>query len=302
MPYRPPQVPLATARYHAFKAHSEGSDASNLAGNCSRPIDRELRGVQALLPKQLAAIRDDPFVDYADGYGWLPGREPRPAPPATHTVVVRVRCRKCPECLDQKRRQWTARGIQEVRQSPRTWFGTLTVAPEYRFWAKARAEATCEQRRSERWPALSPSEQTKALAAILMPEVTRWLKRVRKQSKARFRYLLVCEAHADGFPHFHLLLHELDQQVSKRLLEAQWKYGFSNWRLIPPGEVRQVGYVCKYLTKSAQTRIRASRNYGQPDLGLLNGALATLLTSLKNEGKKEETVCLKGGKRGRSTL
>lgn len=277
MSYTPPQVPLATAKYHAFNAWAEGQDASPLHGDCLSPIDRELRGVQSLLQKQLEAV-NDPFVDYADGYGWLPGREPRPEPPATHTVVVRVRCRKCENCLAHKRRLWTARGIQEVRQSARTWFGTLTVAPEYRFWAKASAEKRCELRRAERWSMLTPTERTKLIAGQLSPEVTRWLKRVRKESKARLRYLLVVEPHDDGFPHFHLLLHELGQPVPKRLLERQWTMGLSHWRLLDQADVRGVGYVCKYLTKSAQTRVRASKAYGKPDMGLISERIATLIS------------------------
>lgn len=235
-------------------------------GDCKAPRDVALRGVEALLLKQLAAIREDPFVDYADGYGWLPGREPRPEAPRTRTVYLRVRCRKCPACLKHKRRLWTARGIAEVRTSMRTWFGTLTVSPERRFQAKLLADKRSTTRRGEALSELSSVERTRAIAAELNPEVTRWLKRVRKQSGAKLRYLLVCEPHKDGFPHFHLLLHERGQPVSKRLLESQWTYGFSNWRLVPAGEVAQVGYVCKYITKSAQTRIRASRHYGQQDV------------------------------------
>ena len=126
------------------------------------------------------------------------------------------------------------------------------------------AERKANLRRCERLDDLPATARTKAIAAELAPEVTRWLKRVRKQSAAALRYLLVVEAHADGFPHFHLVLHETSlAQVSKRTLEGQWHYGFSSWRLIPHGEMRQVTYVCKYLTKSAQTRVRASRQYGQ---------------------------------------
>lgn len=288
-----PQIPLSTAREYAFRGAVIGSDAAPLHGDCSDPVDRELRGVAPLYKQRLAALAD-PFVDYADGYGWLPGREPRPEPPAVHTVYVRVRCRKCPECLRHKRRLWTARGIQEVRQSSRTWFGTLTVAPEYRFWAKAKAEQKAATSRRESWSTLTPSERTKAIAAQLSPEVTRWLKRVRKASGAKLRYLLVVEAHDDGFPHMHLLLHETtDSRVSKRQLESQWRYGISHWRLIEAGNVGSVGYVCKYITKSAQTRIRASQKYGRPNGGLITERLVTQLAQIR--AVLEENAFQKGG-------
>ena len=220
-----------------------------------------------LIKKQLDAVRHDPFVDWYEDDGkviWLPGREPWTERPQVMTAWVRVACRKCDECLRHKRRLWTARAIAETRNALRTWFGTLTVSPERRFQATMLAERKANLRRCERLADLTDLARTKAIAAELAPEVTRWLKRVRKQSAAPLRYLLVVEAHADGFPHFHLVLHETSlTQVSKRTLEGQWHYGFSSWRLVPHGEMRQVTYVCKYLTKSAQTRVRASRHYGQ---------------------------------------
>ena len=263
-----PQIPLQLARSYRYQAMLAGDTAANLAGKCLRPIDRPLRGVEVLLPKQLATIKDDPFVDWYEDGGkvvWLPGRAPfEPEKPKVMTAWVRVACRKCEECLKHKRRLWTARAIAETRNALRTWFGTLTVSPERRFQAMMLAERKALNRRCERLDDLTSIERTKAIAAELAPEVTRWLKRVRFVSKAPLRYLLVVEAHADGFPHFHLLLHETSlAQVSKRTLEDQWTYGFSSWRLVPVGDMRQVTYVCKYLTKSAQTRVRASRHYGQ---------------------------------------
>jgi len=267
-----PQIPIQLARSYRYQAMLDGSNAANLAGKCLRPIDRPLRGVEMLLPKQLATVRHDPFVDwYVNDNGtteWVPGRAPFAADkPKVQTAWVRVACRKCEECLKHKRRLWTARAMAETRNALRTWFGTLTVSPGRRFQAMLLAERKALQRRCERLDDLTSIERTKAIAAELAPEVTKWLKRVRFVSKAHLRYLLVVEAHADGFPHFHLLLHETSlAQVSKRTLEGQWTYGFSSWRLVPAGEMRQVTYVCKYLTKSAQTRIRASRKYGQLQL------------------------------------
>jgi hypothetical protein len=131
------------------------------------------------------------------------------------------------------------------------------------------ADREATTRRAESLDAMPPIERTKLVAKQLMPEVTRWLKRVRKQSGASLRYLLVVEPHQDGFPHFHMLVHEASTQVSKRILEGQWNYGFSKWKLVPPGEMRHVAYVCKYVAKSAQARIRASRQYGQALRGVL---------------------------------
>lgn len=181
-------------------------------------------------------------------------------------VDLQVPCRKCPVCLEHRRRLWTARGIDEVRASSRTWFGTLTIAPETRFRCGliARSEAAT---RGKDYGLLSASEQFKAIERVTSREVTLWLKRVRKNSKAKFRYLLVSEAHKDGFPHYHVLVQEHGSEVSKRVLETAWRYGFSQFRLVD-GE-GPVGYVSKYLAKSALTRVRASQRYGQAAKRLL---------------------------------
>ena len=52
-------------------------------------------------------------------------------------VEQQVRCRKCDGCLAHKARLWIARGVDEIKASTRTWFGTLTVRPEDRFVLRA---------------------------------------------------------------------------------------------------------------------------------------------------------------------
>lgn len=174
-------------------------------------------------------------------------------------VDLKVPCRKCEICLEHRRKLWTARGIAESKASTRVWFGTLTVRPEERFKIMLRVRSEAATRGTD-FGLLSNAEQYKAIERYTSREVTLWLKRVRKNSKARLRYLLVSEAHKDGFPHYHVLLHEQGSEVSKRVLETAWRYGFSQFRLVS-GE-GPVGYVCKYLAKSALTRVRASLRYG----------------------------------------
>lgn len=282
-------VTLGASRLLSYKAAVDGGSTAILSGDCSAPIDRELRGAGSPLLKQLGELSEADWYatsDHYPVYRYVPGMEPRGAPPATQTVYVRLRCRKCPECLEQRRRQWTAKAIVETRQSSRTWFGTLTVGPDRRFWAKACAERFVAKARNEPFGMLTPVERTREIARHLQPEVTRYLKRVRKAARVRFRYLLVVEPHGDGFPHFHLLLHERGQPVTKRMLDDQWHWGFSKWKLIPNEEVRAVGYVCKYVSKSAQARIRASQHYGQADKALLTEAVADALQAVLCSGKK----------------
>lgn len=177
-------------------------------------------------------------------------------------VELQARCRKCEGCLAHRRRLWTARAVDEIEASDRTWFGTLTVAPMQRFQLRVIAERKHLRRGGESLSSLEPSEQFKLLAGELGKEATKALKRLRKNTGARFRYLLVTEAHKSGDPHLHILIHEQDKPISKRQLEAVWKFGFSKWKLVDRDRGAAV-YVCKYLAKDALTRVRASLKYGQ---------------------------------------
>ncbi|UIW10394.1 replication initiator protein [Flyfo microvirus Tbat2_171] len=180
------------------------------------------------------------------------------------SVTIDTRCRKCVQCLRHRARLWTARAMDETKASTRTWFGTLTLAPDRQTWARYSALARMERRCSD---TSDPDAVFAETARVIGDELQRFLKRLRKVAPLRF--LLVCEAHKSGLPHFHALIHEYQGTITKRVLEGQWRFGFSHWRLVPPGDEQKVGYVCKYLAKSAQTRIRASQDYGQGFKSLL---------------------------------
>jgi hypothetical protein len=184
---------------------------------------------------------------------------------------IAARCRKCEGCLKHRARLWTARAITEVAVAPRTWFGTLTLAPVHAFRFRLLADRLSERQGSP-WSLLEAPEQFQKVAAQVGPDLQRFLKRIRKQSGAVLRYLLVLEAHKSGVPHWHILLHECSGTISKRLLEEQWKLGFSHWRLCDPDAAY---YACKYLAKSSLARVRASQSYGSPP-GLPRSDLALI--------------------------
>lgn len=263
-----PIVALAVAKEAAFNAAIIGSPYAKMHGDCENPFFVDVRGQGSLLPKRIAALRDDPFLDWVEGDGarFLPnqGLWHTDVVPDVHSVTLAVRCRKCTKCRVAKSRLWTARAFTELNQSGRSWFITLTVGPDRRFWAKASAETMISRRWCETWNDLSGDQRFRAIERQLAPEVTRWLKRVRKNSGAALRYLLVSEAHKDGFPHYHLLLHEQSGSVTKRTLQEAWRWGFSKAELVEANtKGKAAWYVCKYLTKSTLTRVRASRTYGQ---------------------------------------
>lgn len=103
-------------------------------------------------------------------------------------------------------------------------------------------------------------EQERGRFAVIAEELQRFLKRIRKNSKAELRYICVQELHKSGNPHYHLLIHEVEGTLTKAVLQAAWRYGFSQAKLADP---RTAIYVCKYLTKGEGARVRASLSYGR---------------------------------------
>lgn len=254
-----PQVSLALAREAAYAAMLHGSREAPYHGDCEQPRIVNLRGVSPLLTKRLDALVTDPFIDWVDGR-FLPKQAIHRLDmiPDFMPIDIKVRCRKCAACLRQRARKWTARAFIECGQAYRTWFGTLTLGPDRRFWVRASAISQVGNLNH-----LTPDERYKALERQIAPEVTRWLKRVRKASGATLRYFVTSESHKDGFPHYHILVHErCHSGVTKAQLDTAWKWGFTKFRLVD-NHGKAAWYVSKYLSKDALTRVRASRLYGQ---------------------------------------
>lgn len=178
-------------------------------------------------------------------------------PGSKHTLTLEmwVACRKCARCLRRRRREWTMRSAAEITQAQRTWFVTLTIRPAQLY--------VCEVIASKRDIQLmerTQEEQERARFAVIVEEIQRFLKRIRKNSKAKLRYICVQELHKNGNPHYHLLIHEVEGTLTKAVLQSAWSYGFSQAKLADP---KTAIYVCKYLTKGEGARVRASLGYGR---------------------------------------
>ncbi len=171
-------------------------------------------------------------------------------------VELDVPCRACPPCLRSRAARWRHRATQEALRSGRTWFGTMTLNPQAHFVMLARARALNAD--------LAEPDEFGARCVEVGKELTLWLKRVRKNSGVKLRYMAVFEAHKSGLPHLHVLVHECShgETVTHRELSRAWKLGFTRFNLV--SEPAAFGYVTKYLTKSAGARVRASTYYGQP--------------------------------------
>ena len=174
-------------------------------------------------------------------------------PPLRHFEAW-LPCRKCATCLRRRGRLWYRRAMVETALSSRTWFATFTIAPEMRV----RIEIERERKLMDRLQPETHEDVFLGRHKIISRYFTLYFKRVRKNSGARLRYLLVAEQHQDGWPHYHALIHERLDPVTKRQLEC-WPLGFTQFKLV---DKFAVGYVTKYISKQALARIRASLKYG----------------------------------------
>lgn len=217
----------------------------NISNNCSNPVTR-IHYAKPYSPDNLKEI----VVKT--------GHTPIPL-----EVELDVRCRKCKNCLLFRRRQWSARAIYEYRNWPRTWLGTLTLKPS----EHDQVLNLCRQHESANardFDLLSGEDQFNLRHKRISRWLTLWLKRVRKNSGAKMRYMIVCEAHKSNLPHYHALVHEMveDQPIKKRVLQAAWPHGFTNFHLVKDYQSWGATYACKYLSKSDRARVRASVAYG----------------------------------------
>ncbi len=236
------------------------------AGNCTAPVSIFCRGLPDKLSVSFGHEKETPSV-----------------------ATIETPCRKCEPCLVTRSQLWAARARDELAISTRSWFGTLTLAPAQALQLRFGAELSLTKRGQE-FGEISEDETFKAMASQATPELTNWLKRIRKNSGARIRYLLVCEKHKSGVPHWHVLIHEYDGKVTKAKLEAAWRYGFSHFRLVHREQTRTAWYVCKYLSKSALARVRASQSYGSPKVSTIAEQIENQLSVLMaHRNAKEPT-------------
>jgi len=272
-------ISLDTARRLFFHPKAERTSICsayiNFSNGCSNAVTIQLVGLpchvldgarksRKLKPDRTELVGDQTHI-------WFEKRpaeysQAREASNLKLFITMDTCSRKCHNCLKRRSRLWAARAFNEVRMSSRTWFVTFTVNPEHRVRAKILAQRKYGD------------ESFSSVAKIISSWYTLFMKRVRKNSGAKLRYLMAIEEHKDGFPHLHALVHEMGVPLTKRELQAEWPYGFTNCKLTDPAASR---YVTKYLAKSQMARVRASLKYGQvgllssSDIGGMNGTGVT---------------------------
>jgi hypothetical protein len=222
----------------------------DIAGFCRDPVPVLQRGAGHMIGDSDLGVAVRPDT-------WEPGRD----------LALMVPCRQCEPCLKVRAWRWGQAAVREFELAHRTWFGTITFRPEVRYRLVAATRDRLD-RVGVRLELLPPAEQFRELTAEAGHLVTNYLKALRdgraslKVKPARFRYLMTVEPHADWFPHFHVLLHEVDPLKPLRFagLEPLWPHGFTKFRLARSSNACH--YVAKYLSKFSFARLRASLNYG----------------------------------------
>lgn len=231
----------------------------DISGRCMFPHTRAVISRPPRERKLVDKWADDIVVDPAERAKRFVSVPPKGT---MMEVVLTSPCHKCPACLRKRGTVWRYRAKAETASAMRTWFGTLTMRPDEHARILALVNVKLEAR-AVTYGLLPFGEQFVERHNATSPELTKYLKRVRKSASGRLRHLIIAEAHLSGLPHWHVLIHECEAGgTTERELRGQWKLGFSKWNLVT--DLKQATYLCKYLTKAASARVRASKRYGQP--------------------------------------
>ena len=179
------------ALLHGAVAVNPTRVAWDVSGDCLNSRYVEIWGREEKRPRRLRPATVEEFSKII-----------RDAPLFAGSVAIEMetRCRKCRNCLRARAANWTFRAKSELAVAARTWFGTLTLGPQEQSLMGYRARARLSAGGTD-FDRLSEEEQFQERHREIGRELTLWLKRVRKESEAPLRFILVAEAHKSGLPH-----------------------------------------------------------------------------------------------------
>lgn len=220
-----------------------------------------------LIEWDVGAYCDEPVTVEVVGRGY--GSRGFNVNPGTLAVILTgLPCRKCVRCLRVRRAQWSDRALKELARADRTWFCTFTLKPEVHH---ATFIEQLARKTSKNWLDADFDEQQREFALRCqggLSLVTKFWKNLRKpqagEEPIRIKYLVTCERHISGLPHFHALIHERAGTCTYRRLASRWtRYGFMKANLVDVHS-KAARYVTKYVAKDMLgLRIHASERYGR---------------------------------------
>lgn len=221
--------------------------------------EKEMRSRDVVRNLQVkAALKGGAVSRYQAGFKWSPycdnpqrmfrGSE-RNWDMVSEVWIDGLPCRRCEKCLRFRALRWRDRMGLEMLRAKRTWFGTITFAPEHL------AGIIFESMGSKH------ADRERAIDDAAYRHLQRYFKRLRKGGN-RFRYFACFElGEKTGRPHYHVLIHELGPRpIFQKTLDEQWR-SFTMFSLVRNSRA-SANYVSKYLTKSFSVRPRASQSYG----------------------------------------
>lgn len=150
--------------------------------------------------------------------------------------VIAVPCGKCLACLSNKRKDWSARLVQEWKVSDSAYFVTLTYSD--RFMPKMYIGDSGVDR----------------IGIIVKSHLQKYFKRLRKEAP-KLRYYAVGEyGSKTGRPHYHAIIFN----ASERAIIHKWSlYDKKKEKAVPIGIVHcgkvteaSISYVLKYVVQS----------------------------------------------------
>lgn len=260
----------------------------NCATRCENPRRATLEGRPDRKPLALW-WRPENWAPYQNATEFKRWSEPKGGD-SPFWVDMDVPCRRCGPCLRARAHQWRERMESEINCASRTWFGTLTLAPENHYLAQCYAERSVGQE----WASLSEDDQFRERVRAVNPWLTNYVKRLRESAGSGLRICFVAEAHKSGLPHWHGLIHEPHGVHARHAtLADQWPHGFTKWKLVKDGP-QAARYVAKYLAKSSLARVRASLGYGNPKSALAPSREGRGLIATVN-GAKSSVPALQNG-------
>lgn len=218
------------------------------------------RETLTLVRWDIAGNCEKPYITSITGYAERDVKFPRGQGPKME-LILETRCRQCDRCRRTRQNLWSHRLAAETALWPRTWMGTITCSPEahFRFLTLARKRYSP----NGDFDALDGPHRFRILEREYWREMSLMLKRIREDIRpGLLRHCAVTELHKSGLPHYHVLIHECDvnNPIKYTSLDGQWPHGFTKWRLVK--SINGATYIGKYLSKAAEARVRASRDYG----------------------------------------